>query len=74
MISMQLSVGAELILLDEPTRGLDYEAKAALAHQLRLLASQGKTILLATHDVAFANRVANRTLGLTMGQLHEVTP
>jgi len=74
VISMQLSVGAELILLDEPTRGLDYEAKAALAHQLRLLASQGKTILLATHDVAFANRVANRTLGLTMGQLHEVTP
>jgi energy-coupling factor transport system ATP-binding protein len=74
VISMQLSVGAELILLDEPTRGLDYEAKAALADQLRMLASQGKTILMATHDVAFANRVANRTIELTLGQLQEVTP
>ena len=72
VISMQLSVGAELILLDEPTRGLDYEAKAALAEQLRMLASQRKTILVATHDDAFAKRVADRTIGMNLGQLSEV--
>ena len=71
VIALQLSVGAEVILLDEPTRGLDYEAKAALANQLRTLAAQGKTILVATHDSAFAKRVADRTLGLSMGQLSE---
>lgn len=73
VISLQLSVGAEVILLDEPTRGLDYEAKAALADQLRRLASQGKTILVATHDDAFAKRVSDRTLWINFGQLSEVS-
>lgn len=72
VIALQLSVGAEVILLDEPTRGLDYEAKAALADQLRILASQGKTILLATHDGAFSTRVADRAVSLSSGRLSEV--
>jgi energy-coupling factor transport system ATP-binding protein len=72
VVALQLSVGAEVILLDEPTRGLDYEAKASLANQLRTLAAQGKTILVATHDSAFAKRVADRTVRLNAGQLKEV--
>jgi energy-coupling factor transport system ATP-binding protein len=72
VIALQLSIGAEVILLDEPTRGLDYEAKAALADQLRMLAAKGKTILLATHDDAFAKRVADRTIEMSLGQLSEV--
>jgi energy-coupling factor transport system ATP-binding protein len=71
VIALQLSVGAELILLDEPTRGLDYEAKASLVDQLRMLALQGKTILIATHDDAFAKRVSDRTIGMHLGQLRE---
>ena len=73
VISLQLSVGAEVVLLDEPTRGLDYEAKTTLADQLRILASQGKTILVATHDDAFAERVSDRTIGMKSGQLCEVS-
>jgi len=72
VIALQLSIGAEVILLDEPTRGLDYEAKAALADQLRVLAAKGKTILLATHDDAFAKRVADRTIEMSLGQISEV--
>lgn len=72
VIALQLSVGADVILLDEPTRGLDYEAKLALAERLRILASQGKTILLATHDGAFSTRVADRAVSLSSGQLSEV--
>ena len=72
VIALQLSIGAEVILLDEPTRGLDYEAKAALADQLRMLAAKGKTILLATHDEAFAKRVADRTIEMSLGQISEV--
>ncbi|GAB4193745.1 MAG: ATP-binding cassette domain-containing protein [Roseiflexaceae bacterium] len=51
-----------VLLLDEPTRGLDGPAKTALGRQLRELAAQGRTLLLSTHDVelvaAFADRVA----------------
>lgn len=72
VIALQLSVGAEVILLDEPTRGLDYEAKAALANQLKILAAHGKTILLATHDRAFAKRVSNRSVRLHAGQVKAV--
>jgi ABC-type polar amino acid transport system ATPase subunit len=37
-----------------------------------MLASQGKTILVATHDDGFAKRVADRTIGMNLGQLSEV--
>jgi energy-coupling factor transport system ATP-binding protein len=51
-----------VLLLDEPTRGLDYDAKGALGQLLRRLASEGKTIIIVTHDVelvaAYADRVA----------------
>lgn len=72
VIALQLSVGAELVLLDEPTRGLDYEAKVALAAQLGILASQGKSILIATHDEAFAQSVSDRTELIDAGHLRKM--
>jgi energy-coupling factor transport system ATP-binding protein len=71
VIALQLSVGAELILLDEPTRGLDHEAKVALARQLGILASQGKSILIATHDRAFAQSVSHRTEVIEAGRIRK---
>ena len=52
-----------LVLLDEPTRGLDYAAKRRLVETLRELADQGHAVLLATHDVELAAEVANRVRG-----------
>lgn len=58
-----------LLLLDEPTRGLDYAQKAALAAILLQLRQQGRAILLATHDVELAARCADRVLLLGEGQV-----
>jgi energy-coupling factor transport system ATP-binding protein len=45
-----------LLLLDEPTRGLDSPARAELARMLDELASTGTAIIFATHDREFAKR------------------
>lgn len=69
VLALQLVKGAKILLLDEPTRGLDYVAKQHLAAQLRALRGQGKAILLATHDTEFADLVADRKLHLNGGVL-----
>ena len=58
-----------LLLLDEPTRGLDYEAKAQLIRQLQLLRDDGVAIVMATHDVELVAAVADRALVLAQGEL-----
>ncbi|MFI1867899.1 ABC transporter ATP-binding protein [Streptomyces jumonjinensis] len=57
-----------LLLLDEPTRGLDYAAKARLVGVLRKLAAQGHAIVLATHDVELAADLAHRVVILADGE------
>jgi len=59
----------EMIILDEPTRGLDQKTKAALLALLLEWNRNGKTILLVTHDVEFAAGLATRVLILEDGQL-----
>ncbi len=59
----------DIILLDEPTRGLDYQQKQSLAHLLQALKGQGKTILMATHDVELVAATADRVVLMAEGQL-----
>ncbi|MEU3144489.1 MULTISPECIES: ABC transporter ATP-binding protein [unclassified Streptomyces] len=58
-----------LLLLDEPTRGLDYAAKARLVTVLRGLAAEGHAIVLATHDVELAAELAHRVVLLAEGEV-----
>jgi len=58
-----------LILLDEPTRGLDYTAKTHLVTVLSDLARRGHAIVLATHDVELVADVATRTVVLADGEV-----
>ncbi|MFI5636694.1 ABC transporter ATP-binding protein [Streptomyces goshikiensis] len=58
-----------LLLLDEPTRGLDYAAKARLIEILRALAAEGHAIVLATHDVELAAELAHRVVILAGGEV-----
>ena len=58
-----------LVLLDEPTRGLDYPAKDQLARWLDELADAGHAIVLATHDVELAAECAHRTVVLADGEV-----
>ena len=53
-----LLVKPRLLLLDEPTKGLDRPARERMARRLAAAASDGATVLLATHDMAFVNAVA----------------
>ncbi len=58
-----------VLLLDEPTRGLDYRAKSDLAALLRGWRDEGMAILLVTHDVEFAAQLANRVLLFSQGEI-----
>ena len=58
-----------LILLDEPTRGLDYEAKQTLVRIWRRWLEKGGGLLLVTHDVELAAAIADRVLLLSEGEL-----
>lgn len=57
------------LLLDEPTRGLDYQAKAALVQLLKQWQSEGTAILLVTHDVELAAAAAGRVVLLSQGEV-----
>jgi energy-coupling factor transport system ATP-binding protein len=58
-----------LLLLDEPTRGLDYGAKYRLVEILRELAATGHAVLLSTHDVELVAEVATRVAVLADGEV-----
>lgn len=69
VLAIQLTAGPRVVLLDEPTRGLDYEAKSALGRTLGELASDGHAVLLATHDVEFVAEAADRVVILADGEI-----
>jgi energy-coupling factor transporter ATP-binding protein EcfA2 len=64
-----LVVEPEILLLDEPTRGLDYQQKAVLAGFLRREKAQGRTIIMATHDVELVAQCADRVVLLGDGHV-----
>ncbi|MFL6159655.1 MAG: ABC transporter ATP-binding protein [Marmoricola sp.] len=69
VLAVQLTARPDVLLLDEPTRGLDYQGKAALADVLRDLAANGHAVLLSTHDVEFAAIVADRVVVMAGGEI-----
>ena len=68
-LAVVLTARPPLLLLDEPTRGLDYAAKARLVDVLRGLAAEGHAIVLATHDVELAAELAHRVVILAGGEV-----
>ncbi|MFJ3716335.1 ATP-binding cassette domain-containing protein [Streptomyces sp. NPDC090057] len=68
-LAVVLTARPPLLLLDEPTRGLDYAAKARLVAVLRALAAEGHAIVLATHDVELAAEIAHRVVLLADGEV-----
>lgn len=69
VLALQLAAQPSVLLLDEPTRGLDYLAKDRLGAALTELAGDGVSVLLATHDVEFVATVADRVLVLAGGEI-----
>lgn len=68
-LALVLVARPRLLLLDEPTRGLDYLAKQQLIMILRQLVSEGHGVVFATHDVELVAEVASRVVVLADGEV-----
>ncbi len=64
-----LAAEPEIILLDEPTRGLDYAQKKALMEYLSSAQARGRTVVLSTHDVELAAASVDRVIILGDGEV-----
>lgn len=62
VLAIQLTSEPALVLLDEPTRGLDYAMKAQLARLVAQIADSGAAVVISTHDVEFAAASTQRTI------------
>jgi energy-coupling factor transport system ATP-binding protein len=69
VLAIQLRAAPAVVLLDEPTRGLDYQAKRSLVGVVHDLARQGHSVVVATHDVEFAAAAADRVVVLADGDI-----
>lgn len=67
-----LVMESEIILLDEPTRGLDRELKDQMGNILTELKRQGKTVLIVTHDVEFVSKFCDRVCLMFDGTIAQV--
>ena len=68
-LAIQLATVPEIVLLDEPTRGLDYPGKVAFGRWLNALADAGCSILVATHDVELVAVIGDRVIVLAEGEV-----
>ena len=66
-----LATDPEVLLLDEITSALDPELVGEVLELVRQLADDGRTILMATHEMAFARDVADRVVFLDQGVIVE---
>lgn len=69
-----LLIGPELLLLDEPTKGLDLVSRRIIARALRDHAKSGGTVIMATHDLDFAEQVADDIAMMFDGEIACMEP
>jgi energy-coupling factor transport system ATP-binding protein len=69
VLAIQLRATPRVMLLDEPTRGLDYQAKHELSAIVGMLAADGCAIVIATHDVEFVATACHRVLVMAEGDV-----
>ncbi len=73
-IARALALDPAAMLFDEPTSALDPERVGEVMDVMRALAEGGMTMLVVTHEMAFARQVANRVLFMDQGRILEDTP
>ncbi len=73
-IARALAMQPEVLLFDEPTSALDPERVNEVLAVMRELAAEGRTMLVVTHEMAFAREVSTRTLFLHAGRVEEEGP
>ncbi len=73
-IARALAMRPQLMLFDEPTSSLDPELVGDVLRVIRTLAEEGRTMMLVTHEMAFAREVASRVIFLHQGRVEEEGP
>ncbi|MFE2617703.1 ABC transporter ATP-binding protein [Micromonospora chalcea] len=68
-LAVQLTAAPPVVLLDEPTRGLDYHAKRQFTAVARMLAGNGRAVVVATHDVELVATLADRVIVMAEGEI-----
>jgi ABC-type polar amino acid transport system ATPase subunit len=73
-IARALCTRPKLILFDEPTASLDPEMVTEVLQTMESLAADGMTMIIVTHEMGFARRVADRVIFMDQGQIVETAP
>jgi len=73
-IARALAVNPEVILFDEPTSALDPELVGEVLKVMKGLAEEGRTMIVVTHEMAFAQEVSNRVVFLDQGRIEAEGP
>jgi polar amino acid transport system ATP-binding protein len=73
-IARSLCMNPDMMLFDEPTSALDPELIGEVLDVMRALADEGMTMLVVTHEMAFAKQVADRVLFIDEGVIQEQGP
>ncbi|MFG2750233.1 amino acid ABC transporter ATP-binding protein [Streptomyces xanthophaeus] len=73
-IARALSMGPEVMLFDEPTSALDPELVGEVLSVMRVLAAEGMTMMVVTHEMSFAREVADRVVFMDGGVIVEQGP
>jgi ABC-type histidine transport system ATPase subunit len=70
-IARALAMEPDVLLFDEPTSALDPELVNEVLKVMRALAAEGRTMIVVTHEMAFAREVSNKILFLHQGKIEE---
>lgn len=73
-IARALAMEPDILLFDEPTSALDPELVEEVLNVIKNLAEQGRTMLVVTHEMAFARDVSNRVIFFDEGIIVEDGP
>jgi polar amino acid transport system ATP-binding protein/general L-amino acid transport system ATP-binding protein len=73
-IARALAMEPKILLFDEPTSALDPEMVGEVLDVIQLLARTGVTLVIVTHEMRFARRVANRVVFMDAGRIVEIGP
>nr|WP_258592093.1 ATP-binding cassette domain-containing protein [Mesorhizobium sp. AR07] len=73
-IARALAMEPAVLLFDEPTSALDPELTGEVLKVIRSLAEEGRTMLLVTHEIAFAREVSTHTAFMHDGKIEEEGP
>ena len=71
-IARALAMSPDYMLFDEATSALDPQLVGEVLDTMRLLAEEGMTMVLVTHEISFARDVSNRVAFFHQGQIHEI--